>query len=76
MDALQTAMIPYTPDELILALCCGGSGCSQVSDSGFWMVTQYFGLNVTQAMKSWTAMKMIASVVGLLLILSAHALLR
>jgi gluconate transporter len=66
----------YTPDELILALCCGGSGCSQVSDSGFWMVSQYFGLTVPQALKTWTAMKMIASVAGLLLILAAHALLR
>jgi gluconate transporter len=66
----------YSPDELILALCVGGSACSQVSDSGFWMVSQYFGLNVTQCLKTWSSMKAIASVVGLLLVLAAHALLR
>jgi gluconate transporter len=66
----------YTADELVLALCIGGSSCSQVSDSGFWMVSQYFGMNVTQALKSWTAMKVVASVTGLLVMLAAHALLR
>ena len=66
----------YTPDELILALCCGGSACSQVSDSGFWMVSQYFGLSVPQCLKTWSAMKLLASVAGLLIVLAAHALLR
>jgi len=64
----------YTPNELILALCAGGSACSQVSDSGFWMVTQYFGMNVTDCLKTWSAMKALASVVGLLIVLAAHAL--
>ena len=66
----------YTPDELILALCCGGSACSQVSDSGFWMVSQYFGMNVPQCLKTWSVMKLLASVAGLLAVLAAHALLR
>jgi len=61
---------------LILALCAGGSACSQVSDSGFWMVTQYFGLSVPQAIKSWSAMKLLASVFALVVVLIAHALLR
>jgi len=66
----------YSPDELVLALCVGGSACSQVSDSGFWMVQQYFGLNVTQTIKSWSAMKLLASLTGLLFVLAVHALLR
>jgi gluconate transporter len=66
----------YTPNELVLALCCGGSACSQVSDSGFWMVTQYFGLSVPVAIKTWSAMKLLASIVGLVIVLAAHALLR
>ena len=55
----------YSPDELILALCCGGSAFSQVSDSGFWMVTNYFGTTVPQTLKTWTTMKIIASLLGL-----------
>jgi gluconate transporter len=66
----------YSPDELILALCCGGSAFSQVSDSGFWMVTNYFGTTVTQSLKTWTTMKIIASLLGLGIMLAAHALLR
>jgi H+/gluconate symporter-like permease len=47
-----------------------------VSDSGFWLVNQYFGLTVTQTLKSWTAMKVIESVVGLGIVLAIHALAR
>jgi gluconate transporter len=64
----------YSPNILMLALCCGGSGFSQVSDSGFWLVNQYFGLTVAQTFKSWTAMKVIESLVGLGIVLAIHAL--
>jgi gluconate transporter len=64
----------YTPNELILALCCGGSAFSHMSDSGFWMVSQYFGLSVPDCLKSWTAMKTVAAVLGLAIILAVHAL--
>jgi gluconate transporter len=63
----------YSPNILMLALCCGGSGFSQVSDSGFWLVNQYFGMTVAQTFKSWTAMKVIESVVGLGIVLAIHA---
>jgi H+/gluconate symporter-like permease len=65
----------YTPNELVLALCCGGSACSQVSDSGFWIVSQYFGLSAATTIKTWSAMKLLASIVGLLIVLAGHALL-
>ncbi len=48
---LVKGMPGYSPDELILALCCGGSAFSQVSDSGFWMVTNYFGMTVAQTLE-------------------------
>src|ERR1035438_4044773 len=66
----------YTPTELILALCAGGSAFSHVSDSGFWLVTQYFGMTVPQSLKTWTTMKMIAAILGLVIVMTAHALLR
>ncbi len=64
----------YSPNLIMLALCCGGSGFSHVSDSGFWLVNQYFGMTVAQTLKSWTAMKVIASVVGLGIVLAIQAL--
>ena len=66
----------YSPDILVLALCCGGSGFSHVSDSGFWMVNQYFNMSVPQTLKTWTAMKVISMFVGLALVLLLQALVR
>jgi gluconate transporter len=64
----------YSPNMIMLALCCGGSGFSHVSDSGFWLVNQYFGMTVAQTLKSWTVMKIIASVLGLGIVLAIQAL--
>ncbi|MEO8368904.1 MAG: gluconate:H+ symporter [Candidatus Solibacter sp.] len=66
----------YTPTELILALCAGGSAFSHVNDAGFWLVTSYFGMSVPQSLKSWTMMKIVACVMGLAIVMGAHALLR
>lgn len=66
----------YSPDLLILALCCGGSAYSHVNDSGFWLVNQCFGLTVPQTLKTWTMMKVIASTVGIAIVLLLQALLR
>ncbi len=65
----------YSPEILVLALCCGGTAFSHVNDSGFWMVNQYFGMTVPQTLKSWTAMKVVSSLVGLAVVWAAHALL-
>jgi H+/gluconate symporter-like permease len=66
----------YSPEILVLALCCGGTSFSHVNDSGFWLVNQYFGMSVPQTLKSWTAMKVVSSVVGFGIVAAVHALLR
>ena len=66
----------YSPDLLILALCCGGSAYSHVNDSGFWLVNQCFGLSVPETLKTWTMMKVVASTVGIGIVLALQALLR
>jgi gluconate transporter len=66
----------YSPEILVVALCCGGTAFSHVNDAGFWMVNQYFGMTVPQTLKSWTAMKVISSLVGITIVMAAHALLR
>lgn len=66
----------YSPDMLVLALCCGGTAFSHVNDSGFWLVNQYFGMTVPQTLKSWTAMKVVSSLVGLAVVMIAHAIVR
>ena len=42
---------------------------SHVNDAGFWLVKEYFGLNVGQTIKSWSVMETIISVVAGALVL-------
>jgi gluconate transporter len=66
----------YSADLIVLALCCGGTAFSHVSDAGFWMVNQYFGMSVPQTLRSWTAMKIVSSLVGIAIVMLLQAFLR
>lgn len=65
----------YSPEILLLALCAGGTALSHVNDAGFWLVNQCFGLSVPDTLRTWTVMKVITSVAGILFVLLAHRLL-
>jgi gluconate transporter len=65
----------YRPEMIVLALCCGGTMLSHVNDAGFWMVNQYLGMTVPQTLRSWTALKLIASVTGFSIVLLAQWLI-
>ncbi len=53
------------PELLVLATGAGSLTCSHVNDTGFWLFKEYFGLSVTQTLRSWTVMETIVSLVGL-----------
>ncbi|MEV7073512.1 GntP family permease [Streptomyces sp. NPDC091972] len=57
---------------LVLAIGAGSLFFSHVNDAGFWLVKEYFGLEVGQTIKTWSIMETIISVVagGLVLLLS------
>ncbi|MEV5932668.1 gluconate:H+ symporter [Streptomyces sp. NPDC052079] len=57
---------------LVLAIGAGSLFFSHVNDAGFWLVKEYFGLNVGQTIKTWSVMETIISVVagGFVLLLS------
>ncbi|AZQ33665.1 gluconate transporter [Streptomyces cyaneochromogenes] len=57
---------------LVLAIGAGSLFFSHVNDAGFWLVKEYFGLNVGQTVKTWSVMETIISVVagGVVLLLS------
>ncbi|MFF4630748.1 GntP family permease [Streptomyces griseorubiginosus] len=57
---------------LVLAIGAGSLFFSHVNDAGFWLVKEYFGLDVPQTLKTWSIMETIISVVagGLVLLLS------
>jgi len=59
----------YRPEMIYLAVCCGGTLLSHVNDAGFWLVNQYFGMTVPQTLKTWTVMKIVTSVVGIVILM-------
>ncbi|HEY3441738.1 MAG TPA: gluconate:H+ symporter [Paludibaculum sp.] len=65
----------YTPEMILLALCCGGTVLSHVNDAGFWLVNESFGMTVPQTLRSWTVMKVITSFVGIAIVMAAQAIL-
>jgi GntP family gluconate:H+ symporter len=63
------------PELLTIATGAGSLVLSHFNDGGFWLVKEYFGMDVPQTLKSWTACETIISVVALLLTLALSALL-
>lgn len=54
---------------LVLAIGAGSLFFSHVNDAGFWLVKEYFGMDVGQTIKTWSVMETIISVVSLIFIL-------
>jgi gluconate:H+ symporter, GntP family len=50
---------------MVLATGSGSLILSHVNDAGFWLVKEYFGLDLAETFKSWTVMETILSVLGL-----------
>jgi len=63
--ALQTAY-PH-PELLAIATGAGSLIFSHVNDGGFWLVKEYFNMNVLQTLESWSICETIISVTALLL---------
>lgn len=49
---------------IVLSIAAGATTLSHVNDSGFWLVSRYFGMSEKDTLRSWTAMETIISIVG------------
>jgi GntP family gluconate:H+ symporter len=63
------------PELLTIATGAGSLVLSHFNDGGFWLVKEYFGMDVPQTLKSWTICETIISVVALLLTLGLSAIM-
>ncbi|WP_031510464.1 gluconate:H+ symporter [Streptomyces megasporus] len=54
---------------LVLAIGAGSLFFSHVNDAGFWLVKEYFGMNIGQTVKTWSIMETVISVVAGALVL-------
>ena len=55
-------------DWLFAAMLAAGAGSvilSHVNDAGFWMVREYFGLELKQTLWVWSVLQTLVSVTGL-----------
>lgn len=58
-----------------LAAGFGGLGMSHVNDAGFWVVTRYLGLSVSDGLKTWTLLTTIMGLIGFLIICGIWAII-
>jgi len=63
------------PELLTIATGAVSLFLSHFNDGGFWLVKEYFGMDVPQTLKSWTICETIISVVALLLTLGLSAIM-
>jgi Gnt-I system low-affinity gluconate transporter len=60
---------------IVIAIASGATIASHVNDSGFWLVSKYFGMDEKQTLRSWTVMETIIALCGLTLTLAASLVL-
>ena len=76
--ALVAPIADATPgvnrELLVVALGAGSLIASHLNDGGFWLVKEYFGLDVPTTLRTWTVMETIISAVALLVVLALSAL--
>ncbi len=60
----------YTPAQIaviVIAIGFGSLGLSHVTDAGFWTVVRYYGLTVSDGLKTWTVLTTILGLAGFVL---------
>ncbi len=72
---LATGMTSTHSALLVLAVGAGSLFFSHVNDAGFWLVKEYFGMDVPQTLKSWSAMETVISVVAIGFVLALSVVL-
>ena len=56
----------FGPELLVLSTGAGSLFCSHVNDPGFWMIKEFFGLELSETLGTWSVLETILSIAGLL----------
>ncbi|MFG2429656.1 gluconate:H+ symporter [Streptomyces sp. NPDC048590] len=76
---IMAPMVAGTPpvEASLIALAVGAGSLffSHVNDAGFWLAKEYFGMSVSQNIKTWSALSTIVAVMGLAMSLLMYAVL-
>jgi gluconate:H+ symporter, GntP family len=55
--AAEAALNNFQLTLLVIAIAAGATVLSHVNDSGFWLVSRFFGMDVKTTLKTWTVME-------------------
>ncbi|MGH3499005.1 MAG: GntP family permease [Nocardioidaceae bacterium] len=69
LSSVATGLSTGETSLMVLAVGCGSLIFSHVNDAGFWLIKEYFGIEVVDTFKTWSVMETIVSVVGIVLVL-------
>jgi GntP family gluconate:H+ symporter len=56
-SAAEAALSNFQLTLLVIAIAAGATVLSHVNDSGFWLVSRFFGMDVKTTLKTWTVME-------------------
>ncbi|MFD6529984.1 gluconate:H+ symporter [Streptomyces sp. NPDC060184] len=73
MAPLAAGVPPVEASLIALAVGAGSLFFSHVNDAGFWLAKEYFGMSVSQNIKTWSALSTIVAVMGLAMSLLLYA---
>ena len=57
---------------IVLSLAAGSVFASHVNDSGFWLVSRFFGMDTKTTLKTWTVAETLLGTIGFLLSLALY----
>ena len=67
--AAAAGLAPWDLALMTIAIASGASMASHVNDSGFWLVSRYFGLSSGETLRSWTLSSTIVGLTGFSVVL-------
>lgn len=67
--AMEAGLTPWGLALTVIAIASGASVVSHVNDSGFWLVSRYFGTDVSTTLKTWTVTSTLVGAIGFLMVL-------
>src|SRR5699024_3234493 len=59
---------------IVMAMSAGSVGFSHVNDSGFWLVSRFFGMDMKQTLATWTVIQGAMALIGFVLSLALFGL--
>ncbi len=63
---MMAGLAPVQASLIALVIGAGSAFFCHVNDAGFWMIREYFGLQLKQTLWVWSVLQTIVSVVGLI----------